>query len=258
VRLAGHVAVVTGGASGIGRASAMRFAREGAQVVIADLDGVATGAAAGEIGREGGTAIAVIADVAREEDVGRLMVRTLEAFGPPTVLLNNAATTSFGTLAESPADELDRVLTVNVRSAWVCARAVIPHMRDAAGGAIVNMSSITGIVGAPGMAAYSTSKGAIITLTRTLALELAEHGIRVNCICPASIDTPMLQASFDRLPDPEAARACNVKRHPLGRLGTPDEVANLALFLASNEASFITGATYVIDGGALLARRWKE
>jgi NAD(P)-dependent dehydrogenase (short-subunit alcohol dehydrogenase family) len=258
VRLAGHVAVVTGGASGIGRASAMRFAREGAQVVIADLDGVATGAAAGEIGREGGTAIAVIADVAREEDVGRLMVRTLEAFGPPTVLLNNAATTSFGTLAESPADELDRVLTVNVRSAWVCARAVIPHMRDAAGGAIVNMSSITGIVGAPGMAAYSTSKGAIITLTRTLALELAEHGIRVNCICPASIDTPMLQASFDRLPDPEAARARNVKRHPLGRLGTPDEVANLALFLASNEASFITGATYVIDGGALLARRWKE
>ncbi len=258
MRLAGHVAVVTGGASGIGRASAMRFAREGAQVVIADLDGVATGAAAGEIGREGGTAIAVIADVAREEDVGRLMVRTLEAFGPPTVLLNNAATTSFGTLAESPADELDRVLTVNVRSAWVCARAVIPHMRDAAGGAIVNMSSITGIVGAPGMAAYSTSKGAIITLTRTLALELAEHGIRVNCICPASIDTPMLQASFDRLPDPEAARARNVKRHPLGRLGTPDEVANLALFLASNEASFITGATYVIDGGALLARRWKE
>jgi NAD(P)-dependent dehydrogenase (short-subunit alcohol dehydrogenase family) len=258
VRLAGHVAVVTGGASGIGRASAMRFAREGAQVVIADLDGVATGAAAGEIGREGGTAIAVIADVAREEDVGRLMVRTLEAFGPPTVLLNNAATTSFGTLAESPADELDRVLTVNVRSAWVCARAVIPHMRDVAGGAIVNMSSITGIVGAPGMAAYSTSKGAIITLTRTLALELAEHGIRVNCICPASIDTPMLQASFDRLPDPEAARARNVKRHPLGRLGTPDEVANLALFLASNEASFITGATYVIDGGALLARRWKE
>ena len=258
MRLAGHVAVVTGGASGIGRASAMRFAREGAQVVIADLDGVATGAAAGEIGREGGTAIAVIADVAREEDVGRLMVRTLEAFGPPTVLLNNAATTSFGTLAESPADELDRVLTVNVRSAWVCARAVIPHMRDVAGGAIVNMSSITGIVGAPGMAAYSTSKGAIITLTRTLALELAEHGIRVNCICPASIDTPMLQASFDRLPDPEAARARNVKRHPLGRLGTPDEVANLALFLASNEASFITGATYVIDGGALLARRWKE
>jgi NAD(P)-dependent dehydrogenase (short-subunit alcohol dehydrogenase family) len=187
-----------------------------------------------------------------------LVDRTLQIFGPPTVLLNNAATTSFGTLAESPAEELDRVLAVNVRSAWVCARAVIPLMRDTGGGTIVNMSSITGIVGAPGMAAYSTSKGAIITLTRTLALELAEDGIRVNCICPASIETPMLQASFDRLPDPEAARLRNVKRHPLGRLGTADEVAKLALFLSSDDASFITGATYVIDGGALLARRWQE
>jgi NAD(P)-dependent dehydrogenase (short-subunit alcohol dehydrogenase family) len=258
VRLAGKVAVVTGGGSGIGHASAVRFAREGARVVIADFDGAATGAAASEIGREGGMAIGVVADVAREEDVATLMDRTLQAFGPPTVLLNNAAIASFGTLAASPVQELDRVLSVNVRSAWVCARAVIPMMRDTGGGAIVNMSSITGIVGAPGMAAYSTSKGAIITLTRTLALELAEDGIRVNCICPASIDTPMLQASFDRLPDPQAARASNVKRHPLGRLGTPDEVANLALFLASDEASFITGATYVIDGGALLARRWKE
>jgi NAD(P)-dependent dehydrogenase (short-subunit alcohol dehydrogenase family) len=258
VRLAGKVAVVTGGGSGIGRASAMCFAREGARVVVADLDSVATGVTEGEIGREGGTAIAVVADVTREEDVGRMVDRTLQVFGPPTVLLNNAAITSFGTLAESPAEELDRVLAVNVRSAWVCARAVIPLMRDTGGGTIVNMSSITGIVGAPGMAAYSTSKGAIITLTRTLALELAEHGIRVNCICPASIDTPMLQASFDRLPDPEAARARNVKRHPLGRLGTADEVAKLALFLASDDASFITGATYVIDGGALLARRWKE
>jgi NAD(P)-dependent dehydrogenase (short-subunit alcohol dehydrogenase family) len=258
VRLAGKVAVVTGGGSGIGRASAMRFAREGARVVIADVDSGATAATESEIRRQGGMAVAVIADVTREEDVATLMDRTLQAFSPPTVLLNNAATTSFGTLAESPAQELDRVLSVNVRSAWVCARAVIPLMRDMGGGAIVNMSSITGIVGAPGMAAYSTSKGAIITLTRTLALELAEDGIRANCICPASIDTPMLQASFDRLPDPEAARARNVKRHPLGRLGTPDEVANLALFLASDEASFITGATYVIDGGALLARRWKE
>lgn len=258
MRLAGKVAVVTGGGSGIGRASAMCFAREGARVVVADIDSVGTGVTEGEIGREGGTAIAVVADVTREEDVGRLVDRTLQVFGPPTVLLNNAAITSFGTLAESPAEELDRVLAVNVRSAWVCARAVIPLMRDTGGGTIVNMSSITGIVGAPGMAAYSTSKGAIITLTRTLALELAEHGIRVNCICPASIDTPMLQASFDRLPDPEAARARNVKRHPLGRLGTADEVAKLALFLASDDASFITGATYVIDGGALLARRWKE
>jgi NAD(P)-dependent dehydrogenase (short-subunit alcohol dehydrogenase family) len=258
VRLAGKVAVVTGGGSGIGRASAMCFAREGARLVIVDLDAAAVGTTASGIERDGGMAIGVPGDVARGEDVEKVIERTVQAFGRPTILLNNAATSSFGTLVESPAQELDRVLAVNVRSAWVCARAVIPLMREAGGGAIVNMSSITGIVGAPGMAAYSTSKGAIISLTRTLALEVAEDGIRVNCICPASIDTPMLQASFDRQPDPEAARARNVKRHPLGRFGTPDDVANLALFLASDEASFITGGTYVIDGGALLARRWQE
>jgi NAD(P)-dependent dehydrogenase (short-subunit alcohol dehydrogenase family) len=257
LRLAGKVAIVTGGGSGIGRACAMRFAHEGARVVVADLDDAATHTTVSGITREGGSALAAVGDVARDQDVATLMQQTMQAFGPPTVLLNNAATTAFGTLAESPPAELDRVLAVNVRSVWACAHAAIPLMRDT-GGSIVNMASITGIVGAPGMAAYSTSKGAIITLTRTLALEVAEQGIRVNCICPASIDTPMLQASFDRLDDPQAARARNVKRHPLGRLGTPDDVANLALFLASDEASFITGATYVIDGGALLARRWQE
>jgi NAD(P)-dependent dehydrogenase (short-subunit alcohol dehydrogenase family) len=258
LRLAGKIAIVTGGGSGIGRACAIRFAREGAHVVAADLDDAATHMTVSAITREGGSALAVVADVARDQGVATLMQQTRQAFGPPTVLVNNAATTAFGTLAESPAAELDRVLAVNVRSVWACAHAAIPLMRDTGGGAIVNMASITGIVGAPGMAAYSTSKGAIITLTRTLALEVAEQGIRVNCICPASIDTPMLQASFDRLDDPQAARARNVKRHPLGRLGTAEDVANLALFLASDEASFITGATYVIDGGALLARRWQE
>ena len=257
-RLAGKVAIVTGGASGIGRASATRFARERARVVVVDLDDGAANATVAEIVRDGGQAIAVVGDVSRDEDAEIMVERTASTFGPPQVLLNSAAISSFGTLADSPAQELDRVYGVNVRSAWVCARATIPHMREAGGGAIVNMSSITGIVGAPGMAAYATSKGAIITLTRTLALELAEEGIRVNCICPASIDTPMLRASFERLDDPAAARARNVKRHPLGRLGTADDVANLALFLASDEASFITGGTYVIDGGALLARRWKE
>jgi NAD(P)-dependent dehydrogenase (short-subunit alcohol dehydrogenase family) len=258
VRLAGKIAIVTGGGSGIGRASALRFAREGARVIVTDVDRAHADAVVDEIRRGGGTAIAATADASQEEAVAGMIERARREVGAPTVLLNNAATASFGALAESPAAELDRVMGVNVRSAWICSRAVIPLMRGAGGGAIVNMASITGIVGAPGMAAYSTSKGAIITLTRTLALEEAEHGIRVNCICPASIDTPMLQVSFDRQPDPEAARARNIKRHPLGRFGTPDEVANLALFLASDEASFITGGTYVIDGGALIARRWQE
>jgi NAD(P)-dependent dehydrogenase (short-subunit alcohol dehydrogenase family) len=125
-------------------------------------------------------------------------------------------------------------------------------------GVILNSASITGIVGAPGMAAYATSKGAIITFTRTLALEQAENGVRVNCICPASVETTMLQSSFEHAPDPQLARANNIRRHPLGRFATPLDVANLALFLVSDESAFITGTTSVVDGGALLARRWQE
>ena len=131
-------------------------------------------------------------------------------------------------------------------------------MRERRSGSIVNLSSITGIVGSPGLSAYSASKGALIALTRTMALELAESNIRVNCVCPGSVDTPLLQASFDHAPDPSRARSLNIKRHPLGRIGTPDDVASLVLFLASDQASWITGGTYVIDGGATLARGWRE
>jgi 2-keto-3-deoxy-L-fuconate dehydrogenase len=225
---------------------------------VGDLSAAAAQSTQAEIARAGGRAIAVPGDLSRAEAAHALVERTAAELGAPTVLLNSAGITAFGTLAETDASDLDRVLAVNVRSVWLCAQAVIPAMRRAGGGAIVNLSSITGLVGAPGMAAYATSKGAIITLTRTLALEVAEERIRVNCLCPASIDTPMLQASFDRLDDPAAARARNVRRHPLGRLGAPEEVANFALFLASDEASFVTGGTYVIDGGALIARRWQE
>ena len=259
MRLKDKVAIITGGGSGIGRAAALRFAAEGAAVTIADVNEAAARDTQARIASAGGRAIAVISDLTLKESADALVARTTTAFsGEPTILLSSAAITAFGTLEDTEADELDRVLGINVRSMWLCAKAVIPRMKQAGGGSIVNLSSITGIVGAPGMAAYATSKGAIITLTRTLALEVAEAQIRVNCICPASIDTPMLQASFDRLADPAGARARNIKRHPLGRFGTPEDVANLALFLASDESSFITGGTHVIDGGALIARRWQE
>ncbi|MPY88737.1 MAG: glucose 1-dehydrogenase [Luteitalea sp.] len=257
MRLADKIAIVTGAGSGIGRAVAMRFAREGARVTVVDRSREHVDAVVAAIGRANSQAVAAVADVTEDAEVSRFMEMTTEATGRLDVLVNCAGVTAFGTVLDSPASELDQVLAINVRSIWTVSRASIPHMRPS-GGSIVNMASITGVVGAPGMAAYATSKGAIITLTRTLALEVAEAAIRVNCICPASIDTPMLQASFERLDDPDAARARNVKRHPLGRLGTPEDVANLALFLASDEASFITGGTYVIDGGALLARRWQD
>lgn len=250
--------MITGAGGGVGRAAAMRFAREGAAVAVADIRQEAAKETAELIASSGGQAFAVALDVSDDFQVKAAVTEVIAKLGRIDILYNNAAVTSLKSVEHIDDAEIDRVLNINVKSMFYCCRAVLPGMIARKAGAIVNNASITGIVGAPGMAAYSTSKGAIITFTRTLALEQAENGIRVNCICPASIDTPMLQASFNATPDPARARANNIKRHPLGRLGTPDDVANLALFLASDEASFITGGTYVIDGGATLARRWRE
>jgi len=258
MRLPGKTAIITGAASGIGRASALLFAREGAKVVVVDIDesgGAATLEAVRALGGEGHF---VNADVSKERDAARITEESVNAFGEINILFNNAAVSSFKSVVEVDEAEIDRVMNVNVKGAFFCSKAVIPHLQQAGGGSIIHTASITGIVGAPGMAVYSASKGAIITLTRTLALEQAEQGIRVNCICPASIDTPMLNEAFERTGDPIDNRKQNIKRHPLGRLGTADDVAYFALFLASDEAGFVTGGTFVVDGGASLARRWKE
>lgn len=258
MRLAGKTAIVTGAGGGIGRAAALRFAREGAAIAVADVQAQAAEETARLIAAEGGSAFAVALDVADSKQVRAAVAEILGKLGRVDILYNNAAVTSLASTASITDEELDRVFSVNVNGMFYCSRSVLPDMIGRRSGVILNNASITGIVGAPGMAAYATSKGAIITFTRTLALEQAENGIRVNCICPASIDTPMLQKSFAATPDPAQARANNIKRHPLGRLGTPEDVANLALFLASDEASFITGGTYVIDGGATIARRWRD
>ncbi len=258
MRLKGKSALITGAGGGIGRAAALRFAREGAAVAVADIDAKAAEDTAHLIAAQGGRSIVVAMAVADSAQVDAAFSSVIEQFSQIDILYNNAAVTSLASTASIGDAELDRVFSINIKGMFYCCRAALPGMIARRSGVIVNNASITGIVGAPGMAAYATSKGAIITFTRTLALEQAENGIRFNCICPASIDTPMLQASFAAAPDPSLARANNVKRHPLGRLGTPEDVANLALFLASDEASFITGGTYVIDGGATIARRWRE
>jgi NAD(P)-dependent dehydrogenase (short-subunit alcohol dehydrogenase family) len=258
VRLANKSAVITGAGSGIGRAAAIRFAEEGARVAIVDIDAAAAEASAREVREKGGFALAFTADVSQSSQVDNCISEAEGQLGRVDILYNNAAITSLAAAAAISDEELDRVLSVNVKSIFYTCRAVLPGMIARKAGVILNNASITGIVGAPGMAAYATSKGAIITFTRTVALEQAENGIRVNCICPASVDTAMLQASFDQAPDPERARADNIRRHPLGRFATPQDVANLALFLASDEAAFITGTVSVVDGGALLARRWQE
>jgi NAD(P)-dependent dehydrogenase (short-subunit alcohol dehydrogenase family) len=258
MRLSGKTAIITGAASGIGRAAAVLFAREGASVVVADINEAGAAETLRLIQERGVEAVSVKADLSKERDAAHVIEQAMNNFRRIDILFNNAATNSYTSTLETDETELDRVFGVNIKSIFFLARTCIPHMTRAGAGSIINMSSITGIVGAPAMAAYSASKGAIITLTRTMAMELAEAGIRVNCICPASIDTPMLSESFERTSDAAHARAQNIKRHPLGRLGTPEDVANFALFLASDESAWVTGGTHVIDGGASIARRWKE
>ncbi len=258
MRLSSKTAIITGAASGIGRAAGVLFAREGASVVVVDINEAGAAETLRLTQERGAEAVSVKADLSKERDAAHVIEQAISKFGRIDILFNNAATNSYTSTLETDETELDRVFGVNVKSIFFISQAVIPHMMRAGTGSIINTSSITGIVGAPGMAAYSASKGAIITLTRTMALELAEAGIRVNCLCPASIDTPMLSESFERTPDAAHARAQNIKRHPLGRLGTPEDVAYFALFLASDESAWVTGGTHLIDGGASIARRWKE
>lgn len=247
MRLAGKTALITGGASGIGAACVARFVREGARVVSLDL----------EAHRPEGAA-AVVADLGSDESVHAAAEEVRKAVGDVDIVVHSAATTAFATTLDTKPEDIERIFRVNVGGAYRLVKEFAPAMRRKKSGAFVVMASITGLVGAPGLSAYAASKGALITLTRTLALELAEWQIRVNCVCPASIDTPLLRASFERTADAAGARELNIKRHPLGRLGTAEDVANLVLFLASDEAAWITGGTYVIDGGASIARRWEE
>lgn len=247
MRLEGKIAVVSGGASGIGAACVSRFLAEGAQVVSLDI-------AKTEV--QGAYDLQV--DLQDADEIRGAHARVRKDIGEASIVVHAAAATAFASTLDTTAEDLDRVLKTNVGGTYGLVQAFAPAMQTAKDGSIVILSSITGLVGAPGLSAYTASKGALITLTRTLALELAPWQIRVNCVCPASIDTPLLRASFEHTNDPEQARQLNIKRHPLGRLGTPEDVANLVLFLASDEARWITGGTYVIDGGASIARRWQE
>jgi NAD(P)-dependent dehydrogenase (short-subunit alcohol dehydrogenase family) len=258
MRLTSKVAIITGSGSGIGRAAALLFAKEGAQVVVVDIREKDAAQTAEDARPSGGSALALQADVSNQSSCRSIVDKTIEAYGRVDILFNNAGVSSFKPVVETDEAEIDYVLGTNVKSVFFLSQATIPHMKRQGSGSIINNASITGIVGAPGMPAYATSKGAIITLTRTMALELAEDGIRVNCLCPASVDTPMLRQALGRMPDPGYARSQNIKRHPLGRLGTPEDIAYFALFLASDESSFVTGGTHVVDGGALIARGWRE
>ena len=247
MRMNGRIVVVTGGASGIGAATVQRMVLEGARVASLDMTPHEA---------EGVFTAVVDLNVPGQLESAADLIRT--NLGDPDVVIHCAAKSVFGETINTSQEDVESVFRVNVTSAFRLTSLFAPAMQAKGAGAFVLLASITGIVGATGISAYAASKGALITLTRTMALELAESGIRVNSVCPASVDTPLLRSHFERAPDPIAARENNRRRHPIGRLGTPEDVASLILFLASDEASWITGGTYVIDGGASIARRWQD
>jgi NAD(P)-dependent dehydrogenase (short-subunit alcohol dehydrogenase family) len=250
--LAGKVALITGGASGIGRATALLFAREGADVSIVDLDeagGRAVAQAAAVV--VGGRAIFVRGDVSLAADCRRAVQQTVDELGGLDVLFNNAGIIRRATVLETTEAEWDRVMAVNVKSIFLLTRHAIPVMARAGGGAIVNVASGWGLVGGRRAISYCASKGAVVNMTRALALDHAGQNVRVNCICPGDTDTPMLRDEARQLGEPDERFLAEAAQRPLQRIGRPEDVAQAALYLASDAASFVTGAILVVDGGGL-------
>jgi NAD(P)-dependent dehydrogenase (short-subunit alcohol dehydrogenase family) len=254
LHLEGKVALVTGAASGIGRACAVAFAREGAHVVVSDLETMAEGGAETVrlVEAAGGKARWIPCDVADHDQIRRLMEETVAAFGRLDVAVNNAGIEGAqAPAADHPDDNWDRVLRINLEGAWQCMKHELPHLLarradGTRGGAIVNVSSIAGLLGFPNIGPYVASKHGMIGITRTVALEYAAEGVRANVVCPAAIQTPMIDRFVHR--DAEASRQL-AEAHPIGRFGTPEEVAAAVLWLASDAASFVTGHALAVDGG---------
>lgn len=245
--LDGKVALVTGGGSGIGRATALAFARVGARVVIADVDRAAGQEALAEISAAGGRGLFVEADVARAEQVRRLMDRTLAEFGQLDCAFNNAGIQGdLCPTVECSEENWDRITGINLKGVWLCMKYELEHMLSRGTGAIVNCASNFGLVGSVGMPAYSAAKHGVLGLTKTAALENARAGVRINAVCPGPVHTPLV----DRIvaTQPEVLQAIEA-REPIGRMGRPQEIAGSVVWLCSDEASFVTGAILSVDGG---------
>lgn len=252
-RFAGKVAVVTGAGVGIGRATALRLAEEGAEVVALDRDHDTAAETVEAIKAAGGSARPASCDITASDQVAATFARVADELGGLDVLINNAGVTRYGTVEEFSEEDWDLILDTNVKGTFLTVKHAVPLMRRRGGGAIVNAASTQAFASQPLVAAYSASKGAIVSMTRTLALDHAKDGIRVNCFCPGSVQTPMLRYGAEVLldADPDQTMQEWGRLHPLGRLIQPEEVAALIAFLASDEAAAITGAPYLVDGGLL-------
>jgi len=249
--LAGKVALITGAALGIGRASALLFAREGAAVAVVDVDQKAGQLVVRDIIRDGGKAIFEHADVTQADQCERAVRRTLSELGGVHVLFNNAGIIRRASVVELSEEEWDRVMAVNVKSIFLMSRLVVPIMAKSGGGAIINMASGWGLVGGPRAAAYCASKGAVVLLTKAMAVDHGPQNIRVNCIWPGDTETGMLRQEARQLGEREDRFLAGSAHRPLGRVGRPEEIAQAALYLASDAASFVTGTALVVDGGGL-------
>jgi NAD(P)-dependent dehydrogenase (short-subunit alcohol dehydrogenase family) len=249
MKLANKIALITGAGSGMGRSGAMLFALEGAKVAVVDIDQRGAAQTAREIEAAGGKAIALGADVSKKEDAQAMVAATVEKLGVPDIVYNNAGIEGESAfMAQLSEDAFDRVIAVNLRGVWLGMKYALPHMVKKGGGSIINTASIAGMVAIRGATAYCAAKAGVIALTRVAALEYGRYNIRVNCICPGTIDTPMVRrihGAEGELPQ----RALGPSASVLGRAAAPEEIAKMALFLASDDASFATGAPFVVDGG---------
>ena len=248
MRLKDKVAVVTGGASGIGQAIALAFAREGAKVVVADINVENGKETVGHIEQSGGNSIFVEVDVAQSKPVSDLIEKTVESFGVLDIMVNNAGIEVVQRLADTDEQLWDHLISINLKGVFLGTKYAVPKMIAQGGGVIINMSSVAGIMGAAGLGAYNASKGGVVLLTKNTAVDYGKRNIRANCICPSFIATPMVE-NIMALPGSQEVEDTILNLCPAGRLGKTEEVASCAVFLASDESSFINGHALVVDGG---------
>ncbi|MEO6964481.1 MAG: glucose 1-dehydrogenase [Acidobacteriaceae bacterium] len=251
-KLAGKVAMITGSAAGIGRAASLLFAKEGAIIAAVDCDAARNAALVEEIRSQGGSAEALTADVASAQDVERVVQQTGAVSNRIDILFNNAGIVAGGKVHTLTEEDWDRSFAINVKSMFLFSRAVVPWFLKQGDGVILNTSSTTALRAAPDRALYTATKGAIFSLTKSMALDYAADRIRVNCLCPGTTDTPSLRARLSTNGNSEEKTKQFIARQPLGRLGTAEEIARAALYLCSDEASFVTGTALQIDGGMSL------